>query len=263
MLFRAQSLVAVLAAIAVTQATIAIPNILGRQDNGLSGLDSVLNGNDPTDSSSSTDSASNTSSTPTSSTSDTSTPTSSTTPPTTTPSSSSSSSTSSTAQTTTTPSSSSSSSSSSPTSSPSQSSTTPPATTTTPPTTSPSKTSSDSSTSSSPTSSSASPSNSASLTDNGSSSGGGLSSKTKNTIIGVVVGVGGFIILAGLGLVAFRIWGRKKADEDNDGLMSYQIGNVGHEKTNSSSGGATSNPFQSTLETYHNPARNLNASSNF
>jgi hypothetical protein len=64
-------------------------------------------------------------------------------------------------------------------------------------------------------------------------------------------------------LVAFRIWGRKKVDEDHDGLMSYQIGNVGPEKTSSSGGGAAGNPFQSTLETYHNPARNVNASSNF
>lgn len=90
-----------------------------------------------------------------------------------------------------------------------------------------------------------------------------MSSKTKSTIIGVVVGVGGFIVLAGLGLVAYRIWGRKKVDEDNDGLMSYQIGSIGPEKTGSSGGGAANNPFQSTLETYHNPARNVNASSNF
>jgi hypothetical protein len=78
-----------------------------------------------------------------------------------------------------------------------------------------------------------------------------------------VVGVGGFIILAGLALVVYRVWGRKKADEDNDGLMSYQIGSVGPEKTSSASGGAAPNPFQSTLENYHNPARNVNASSNF
>jgi len=45
--------------------------------------------------------------------------------------------------------------------------------------------------------------------------------------------------------------------------MSYQIGNVGPEKTSSSGGGTAGNPFQSTLETYHNPARNVNASSNF
>jgi hypothetical protein len=90
-----------------------------------------------------------------------------------------------------------------------------------------------------------------------------MSPKTKNTIIGVVVGVGGFIVLAGLGLVAYRIWGRKKVDEDNDGLMSYQMGSGAPEKTTSSAGGASNNPFQSTLETYHNPARNVNASSNF
>lgn len=70
-------------------------------------------------------------------------------------------------------------------------------------------------------------------------------------------------MLAALALVAYRIWGRKKVDEDSDGLMSYQIGSVGPEKTGSSSGTNAGNPFQSTLETYHNPARNVNASSNF
>ncbi|XMA19776.1 hypothetical protein WAI453_012567 [Rhynchosporium graminicola] len=92
----------------------------------------------------------------------------------------------------------------------------------------------------------------------------GMSTKTRSTIIGVVVGIGGAIILAGLGFVAYRIWGRRKNADENDGLM---FGNTGHEKTGSlSAAGATNaSPFTSTLEDYHNPARNgnVNASSNF
>jgi len=90
-----------------------------------------------------------------------------------------------------------------------------------------------------------------------------MSTKTRNTVIGVVVGVGGAIVLVGLGVVAWRIWGRKKNEDENDGLMGFRDGSsgMGHEKTGSAS--AAGNPFQSTLENYHNPARNVNASSNF
>jgi hypothetical protein len=89
-----------------------------------------------------------------------------------------------------------------------------------------------------------------------------MSPKTKSTVIGVVVGVGGAIVLAGLFVVAWRIWGRRKNEDESDGLMGFRSGSAGHEKSNSVSGNAP-NPFQSTLENYHNPARNVNASSNF
>merc|ERR1711964_112416 len=109
------------------------------------------------------------------------------------------------------------------------------------------------------------PTATADLTEDGSSSSSGMSSKTRNTIIGVVVGIGGAALLAGLGVVAYRIWGRRKNSDESDGLMSF--GNTGHEKTGSvSAAGTTStSPFQSTLENYHAPARNgnVNASSNF
>jgi hypothetical protein len=90
-----------------------------------------------------------------------------------------------------------------------------------------------------------------------------MSTKTKNTVIGVVVGIGGAIVLAGLLIVAWRIWGRKKNEDESDGLMGFRTGNQGHEKTGSVSAAGTANPFQSTLENYHNPARNANVSSNF
>jgi hypothetical protein len=75
--------------------------------------------------------------------------------------------------------------------------------------------------------------------------------------------VTGLVALAALGLVVYRIWGQKTVDEDNDGLINYQNGSMGPEKTRTSRGGAGGNPFQSTLETYHNTARNVNTSSNF
>jgi len=89
-----------------------------------------------------------------------------------------------------------------------------------------------------------------------------MSSKTKSTVIGVVVGVGGAIVLGGLLIVAWRIWGRGKKHDDSDELMSFGTGpvNDGHEKGGSASG---TTPFQSTLENYHNPAKQVNASSNF
>lgn len=89
-----------------------------------------------------------------------------------------------------------------------------------------------------------------------------MTTRTKNTIIGVVVGIGGAILLGGLAIVAWRIWGRKKTDDDADDLMSYRPDTSGPEKPGGSSAGASANPFQSTLENYHNPAK-VNASSNF
>lgn len=99
---------------------------------------------------------------------------------------------------------------------------------------------------------------------NGSS---GMSPTTKKTIIGVVVGVGGAIVLAVAGLFAWRIWGRKKANEENDGLMSYNNGAEGKSEVGGLNAGSTvtgsaRSPFQSTLESYHAPS-NVNASSNF
>jgi len=107
--------------------------------------------------------------------------------------------------------------------------------------------------------------NSAALASSTSSPSSGMSKKTKTTVIGVVVGVGGAIVLGGLFIVAWRIWGRKKNEEEGDGLMGFRTGSAGHEKTSSVSGATgQANPFQSTLENYHNPARgNVNASSNF
>lgn len=87
-----------------------------------------------------------------------------------------------------------------------------------------------------------------------------MSTKTRNTIIGVVVGIGGAILLGGLFIVAWKIWGRNKKEDENDGLMGgYDPVSAGIEKTE---GGSAPNPFQSTLEGYHQPGRG-NVSANF
>ncbi|PBP24912.1 putative cell wall protein [Diplocarpon rosae] len=108
------------------------------------------------------------------------------------------------------------------------------------------------------------PAGTAALNSDGSEKSSGMSTKTRNTIIGVVVGIGGAIILGGLAIVAFRIWGRKRKNDESDGLMEFGE-HSRHEKTGSGSVPGGTNPFQSTLENYHNPARNgnVNASANF
>jgi len=106
------------------------------------------------------------------------------------------------------------------------------------------------------------------LNDDDDSGSSGMTPKTRNTIIGVVVGVGGAVVIGALALVAWRIWGRKKQAEENDGLMAYDNSNYTggehkSEPTHSPSASSSQrNPFQSTLENYHQPT-NVNASSNF
>ncbi|KAK0717088.1 hypothetical protein B0T26DRAFT_751193 [Lasiosphaeria miniovina] len=100
----------------------------------------------------------------------------------------------------------------------------------------------------------------AGLVSNDSGQSSGMSTQTRNTVIGVVVGVGGAIILGGLAFVAFRIWGRKKTPDADDGLMDY---NSTADKTTETSGSMTGRtPFQSTLESYHAPTQ-VNTASNF
>ena len=93
-----------------------------------------------------------------------------------------------------------------------------------------------------------------------------MTTKPRNTIIGVVVGVGGAIALAVIGLVAYRIWGRRKSAEENDGLMDYGPGyNANEAKSDAgapSTVGTGRSPFQSTLESYHAPTQ-VNTASNF
>ncbi|KFH47004.1 hypothetical protein ACRE_021760 [Hapsidospora chrysogenum ATCC 11550] len=114
--------------------------------------------------------------------------------------------------------------------------------------------------------------------DGGDSDGGdgGLNDNTRKIVIGVVVGVGGAILLGALALVYWRIRNRKKQAEENEGLMEYNAGYTGPADkmeppgsaatgtgtVPTSSGGGRS-PFQTTLDTYHQPTPPVNASSNF
>lgn len=96
--------------------------------------------------------------------------------------------------------------------------------------------------------------------DNG-SGGPGLEPAQKRLIIGVVVGVGGAILMGGLAIVAWRIWGKRKepADDDHE-LIDSLPGSSSHEKNNSLTGNS---PFRSTLDQYHKPAGPVNTASNF
>ncbi|KAM0280654.1 hypothetical protein ACHAQH_003962 [Verticillium albo-atrum] len=108
--------------------------------------------------------------------------------------------------------------------------------------------------------------------DNNGDSGGGMPTKTRNIVIGVVVGVGGAIILGALAFVGFRIYNRKKRHEENDGLMDYNTAGTSafpsEPKSDAMSGTTAANnnnnrsPFQTNLESYHQPTQ-VNASSNF
>jgi len=96
--------------------------------------------------------------------------------------------------------------------------------------------------------------------DNSNGGGGGLSNTNKKVIGGVVGGVGGAILLGGIALVCWRIWGRKRrVSEDDDDLVGGTGSALG-DKTHTTPG---SSPFQSNLEQYHNPGGRPNAAANF
>ena len=93
----------------------------------------------------------------------------------------------------------------------------------------------------------------------GDNSSSGLSKGQKNTIIGVVVGVVGALVLGGLAFAAWRVWGKKKSGADDDD--TDYINGVSEAKP--SSDPSENTPFRSTLDQYHNPTGRVNASSNF
>jgi hypothetical protein len=103
---------------------------------------------------------------------------------------------------------------------------------------------------------------------------GGLSPSSQHVIGGVVGGIGGAILLGGLAIVAWRLWGKKKAQqresvaqEDylNAGRSDYSRGNsFGAEKRISPLGSSYSGGISpgSTLN-YQNPNGRVNTASNF
>jgi hypothetical protein len=68
--------------------------------------------------------------------------------------------------------------------------------------------------------------------------------------------------LGGLAFVAWRIWGRRKAAEEDNDMMDYP--SSAGEKPDTTGGGSMGGrtPFQSTLESYHAPTQ-VNTASNF
>ncbi|KPI36527.1 uncharacterized protein AB675_4406 [Cyphellophora attinorum] len=98
---------------------------------------------------------------------------------------------------------------------------------------------------------------SSSLASNNSSGGGGLSDTAKKTIGGVVGGVGGALLLAGLGYTAWRIWGKNRNLHDGDAYDPNQA----QEKLSGSTDN-TATPFSRTLDQYHQPGP-VNQASNF
>ncbi|KAH8662159.1 hypothetical protein BX600DRAFT_513026 [Xylariales sp. PMI_506] len=87
---------------------------------------------------------------------------------------------------------------------------------------------------------------------------------TRNTIIGVCVGVGGAIILAVVGVLFWRL--RRNRQQDDHDEINYGAGtsqfNSGPEKSEASASLTGRSPFQSTLESYHAPTQS-NAGTNF
>ncbi|THZ12282.1 hypothetical protein D6C91_08612 [Aureobasidium pullulans] len=95
------------------------------------------------------------------------------------------------------------------------------------------------------------------LNDGGSSgsSGGGLSTSSKKIIGGVVGGIGGAILLGGLALVAWRMWGRRRAKGprmDDDDIMGPRPHDALMTEKN-----------EPPLARYHNGGGQINTASNF
>jgi len=86
--------------------------------------------------------------------------------------------------------------------------------------------------------------------------GGGLSPSSARIVGGVVGGVGGAILLGGLAIVAWRLWGKKKGERlpaDEDYLGSDKHGSVG----------SGNNFAQQAAPGYNNPNGAVNTASNF
>ena len=93
----------------------------------------------------------------------------------------------------------------------------------------------------------------------GNSSGSSLTPHTKAIIGGVVGGIGGAILLGGIGIVAWRLWGKKKRQQiPQDDYMESPADSIRREKRSSSV------PFPpNTADSYQNPNGAVNTASNF
>jgi len=92
---------------------------------------------------------------------------------------------------------------------------------------------------------------------NGGGSGSNLSSSSKSIIGGVVGGIGGAVLIGGLAVVAWRLWGKKKRQQlPQDDFLDSRDDSINREKR-------ASQGFRSNLEQYHNPNGPVNTASNF
>lgn len=82
---------------------------------------------------------------------------------------------------------------------------------------------------------------------------GGLSTKDRNIVIGVVVGVGGFLLLLGVAFACWKMWGRGSGFS----VMSSIRGDSSMEKRVSVDD--TSDVFRANIDQYHAPAPNTAA----
>ena len=99
------------------------------------------------------------------------------------------------------------------------------------------------------TSGSSSSTSSAEADNSDKNSSGGLSTKNRNIIIGVVVGVGGFLLLLGVAFVCWRIWGRRS------GISSGRGSRIDKPLDENS------DAFRANIDQYHAPRPN--AAANF
>ncbi|KAF8541363.1 hypothetical protein BDD12DRAFT_521745 [Trichophaea hybrida] len=91
----------------------------------------------------------------------------------------------------------------------------------------------------------------------------GLNKTQKNVVIGVVVGVGGAILLGGLLIVFWRLKRARKNPVDEDDLMRRGGSPLAESGRDMHSSSTDASPFQATLDQYHRPPGQVNASSNF
>lgn len=100
-------------------------------------------------------------------------------------------------------------------------------------------------------------------------SGSNLSTNSKKIIGGVVGGIGGAVLIGGLAFVAWRLWGSKKAADNQDdyyeGSGTDSIAGQKRQSTGvlSNSAFSDSNNANAGLERYQNPNGAINTSSNF
>lgn len=92
-----------------------------------------------------------------------------------------------------------------------------------------------------------------------------MSPQTKSIIGGVVGGIGGAIVIGGLAIVAWRLWGKKKrareaaVDDYGMGTAGSPRDSLGREKQTS----ASSHAPTLSRDTYRNPNGAVNTASNF